>query len=92
MLEFEWNTEKAAANYRKHEVSFDEAVTAFSDTMSLTIPDPEHSEDEFRYLLLGTTWAGRLVVVSYTERGERIRLISARIATNRERKNYESSD
>ena len=92
MLKFEWNTEKAAANYRKHEISFDEAVTAFSDTLSLTIPDPEHSEDEFRYILLGATLAGRLVVVSYTERGERIRLISARIATNRERKNYESSD
>ncbi len=92
MLEFEWDVEKAAINHRKHKVSFDEAVSAFADTLSLTIPDPEHTEGEFRYLLLGMTSKSQLVVVSYTERNERIRLISARIATSRERKNYESSN
>ena len=77
MLEFEWDSKKAAENLRRHEVSFDEAVSAFGDNLSLTIPDPEHSENEFRYLLLGASSAGRLIVVSFTERGERIRLISA---------------
>ena len=91
MVEFERDNKKAAENLKKHDVSFDEARTAFGDPLSLTIPDPEHSEDEFRYLLLGITDSRRLLVVSHTYRGQRIRIINARIATSRERKDYEST-
>ena len=92
MIEFEWDNRKAAENLRKHGVSFDEARTAFADPLSLTIPDPEHSEGEYRYLLLGTTTSERLVVVSHTRREQRIRIINARIANRRERKDYEKID
>ena len=92
MIEFEWDNRKAAENLRKHGVSFDEARTAFSDPLSLTIPDPEHSEAEYRHLLLGTTTSDRLVVVSHTYREQRIRIINARIANRRERKDYEKTD
>lgn len=92
MLEFEWDNRKATANLKKHGVSFDEARTAFGDPFSLTIPDPEHSEGEYRYLLLGTSVSGRLLVVSHTYREQRIRIINARIASGRERKDYESTD
>ena len=92
MIEFEWDNRKAAENLRKHGVSFDEARTAFADPLSLTIPDPEHSEGEYRYLLLGTTGSERLVVVSHTYREQRIRIINARIANRRERKDYEKTD
>ena len=89
MVEFEWNPDKAAANLDKHGVSFDEGASAFRDPLSLTIPDPDHSEGEYRYLLLGHGAAGRLVVVSHTERGDRIRIIGARLAEPRERRDYE---
>lgn len=89
MVEFEWDPRKAASNLTKHEVSFDEAASAFRDPLSLTIPDPDHSEEEERYLLLGQSTAGRLVVVSHTERGARIRIIGARLAESRERRDYE---
>ena len=92
MIEFEWNNRKAAENLRKHGVSFDEARTAFADPLSLTIPDPERSEGEYKYLLLGTTTSERLVVVSHTYREQRIRIINARIANRRERKDYENTD
>lgn len=88
-MEFEWDPKKAASNLKKHEVPFDEAATAFGDPLSLTIPDPDHSDDEDRFILLGQTFAGRYVVVIHTYRGERIRIISARIATNNERRSYE---
>lgn len=91
-IEFEWDAAKAEANLRKHGVSFEEAATAFSDTLSTTIPDPLHSESEARYVLLGQTSAGRLVVVVHVDRGVRVRLISARIATRKERKQYEASE
>lgn len=91
MVEFEWDPRKAASNLTKHEVSFDEAASAFRDPLSLTIPDPDHSEGEERYLLLGQSTAGRLVVVSHTERGARIRIIGARLAEPRERRDYENS-
>ena len=87
-MEFEWDADKAEANVAKHEVSFDEAATAFGDPLSLTIPDPDHSDDEDRFVLLGETFGGRLVVVVHTDRNERIRIISARIATRRERRSY----
>lgn len=88
-MEFEWDQAKADSNLEKHGVSFDEAATAFGDPLSLTIPDPDHSEDEERFVLLGETYLGRLVVVPHTERGERIRIISARLATGSERTSYE---
>ncbi len=88
-LSFEWDPRKAAANLRKHGIGFPEAATAFGDPRSLTIPDPDHSAGEERFLLLGRSQAGRLVVVAHTERGANIRLISARAADRRERRTYE---
>jgi uncharacterized DUF497 family protein len=88
-LTFEWDPEKAAQNLRHHGVSFDEASRAFRDPLSRTIHDPDHSEDEDRFLLLGESGSGRLLVVAYTERGGRIRIISARVAGRRERKTYQ---
>lgn len=88
---FEWDGRKAAANVRKHGVSFEEAATVFSDPLSLSIPDPDHSEDEERFLLVGTSFRGDLLVVAHSERGDRIRVISARVATTRERRAYEES-
>jgi len=89
MLRFVWDRDKAAANLRKHGVGFDEAATAFGDPLSLTVPDPDHSIGEERWLLLGVSVAGRLLVVAHTERVDEIRLISARAATRRERETYE---
>jgi uncharacterized DUF497 family protein len=88
LLTFEWDPGKARENERKHGVSFQEASTAFADVASLTIPDPEHSDTEDRYVLLGMSAKGRLLVVSYTERGASIRLISARTANRREAAKY----
>ena len=77
-------------NITKHGVSFEEAATAFADPLSITRFDPDHSDDEDRYLLLGATYAGQLVVVAHTDRGENVRIISARLATRRERRTYAS--
>ena len=88
-LTFEWDDKKAAANHRKHGVSFEEAASAFGDPLSLTIPDPEHSEAEARCVLLGMTESHRLVVVVHTEQADTVRLISARLATPAERRDYE---
>ena len=90
-LEFEWDNAKAKKNLRKHKVSFDEATSAFYDALSVTIADPDHSVDESRFLLIGKTVDGHLVVVSHTDRGERIRIISARRANRHERAGYEES-
>jgi uncharacterized DUF497 family protein len=87
-LTFEWDPTKALDNERKHGVSFDEAKTAFADASSLTIHDPEHSDPEDRYVLLGMSAAGRLLVVVHVERGDSIRLISARTADRRETAKY----
>jgi len=89
MTRFEWHEEKAQANLIKHGVSFDEAVTVFKDPLSLTIPDPQHSVDEDRFIDIGLSDDGRILVVVYTERGTNIRLISARVASNLERRAYE---
>lgn len=89
---FEWDGRKATANLRKHGVSFEEAATAFSDPLSLTIADPGHSEDEERFLLVGTSFLGQLLVVAHSERGDRVRVISARAATAHERRAYEESE
>ena len=88
-LRFTWDPRKAAANLRKHRVSFREATTAFEDPLSLTIADPDHSDDEERFLLLGRSTRGRLLVVSHVERGDGIRVISARPAGRQERQLYE---
>ncbi|MBK8097735.1 MAG: BrnT family toxin [Planctomycetes bacterium] len=87
-LNFEWDEGKAASNRRKHGVPFDEASTAFGDPFSITIPDPLHSEREDRFVLIGESFRGRLLVVVHTARGDRIRLISARLATPSERRTY----
>lgn len=89
---FEWDERKAKENLRKHKVSFAEAVTVFSDPLSVTIPDPEHSTGEQRYIDLGTSDRNRVLVVVYTERAKAIRLISARKATRAERKQYEEEN
>jgi uncharacterized protein len=88
-LGFSWDPRKAASNDRKHGVSFEEAVTAFGDPLSLTVPDPEHSGSENRFVLLGLSASSRLLVVAHVERGDDIRLISARLASRRERIEYE---
>jgi uncharacterized DUF497 family protein len=89
VLVFEWDPVKATKNERKHGVSFPEAVTAFQDLLSLTIPDPEHSVGEARYVLVGVSFRGRLLVVSHTERGHQLRIVNARLATPAERRDYE---
>lgn len=88
-LTFEWDRRKATSNLKKHGVSFVEAATAFADPLSLTIADPDHSEDQERFLLLGVSHRAHLIVVAHTESGERIRIISARRASALERKSYE---
>jgi uncharacterized DUF497 family protein len=89
MLLFEWDPNKARRNLQMHAVSFDEASTAFGDTLSLTIHDPLHSDEEDRSILIGNSARNRLLVVVHTERGQNIRIISARKATQKERKQYE---
>ena len=86
---FGWDEDKAEQNLTKHGVSFDEASTVFADPLSLTIPDPLHSDQEDRFVVNGLSHRQRHLVVVYTERGENIRLISARPATPSERKKYE---
>jgi len=92
MLIFEWDPQKAKSNLEKHGVSFEEASTAFQDTLSLTIDDPLHSIDEERVVLIGMSNKNRSLVVVHTERGDNIRIISAKKATKKERKNYESNE
>ncbi len=86
---FEWDPKKAESNARKHGVTFDEASTLFADPLALLMPDPDHSLGEERYLVLGTSSQGRLLVVAFAERLPRTRLISARQATRQERRRYE---
>jgi uncharacterized DUF497 family protein len=91
-LGFSWDPRKAASNERKHGVSFEEAVTAFGDLLSITVPHPDHSADETRFLLLGLSDQDRLLVVAHIERGDDTRIINTRLATRRERTKYEESD
>ncbi len=88
-MKFEWDENKAAKNLSKHQVSFDEAKTVFDDPLYIDFYDPDHSEDEDRYLIVGQSTQGRLLIVSYTERGNSVRLISAREVTRKERRVYE---
>jgi len=86
---FEWDAEKAASNLAKHGVSFDEAATVFGDPLAMTYFDPDHSDDEDRFLTFGLSTNGNVLVVSHTDRGEQTRIISARRATRSERRSYE---
>jgi uncharacterized DUF497 family protein len=88
-LEFEWDPRKAEANLAKHDESFHEAKTVFGDPRAITIDDPDHSGGEFRQLIVGRSAEGHLLVLSFTLRTPRIRLISARRANLRERRQYE---
>ena len=88
-MQFEWDPQKAIANESKHGVSFVEASEVFGDEHSSAVPDPDHSLEEGRYIIFGVSRNGRFLVVSYTERNDRIRLISARMMTRSERKAYE---
>ena len=91
MIDFEWDTKKAESNVRKHNVSFEEASTVFSDPFELTISDPDHSHGEYRFVNIGRSERDRLLVVSYTERQRNaIRIISARVASRSERQIYDS--
>lgn len=90
-LSFEWDEPKARTNLAKHGVSFEEATTVFGDPLSLAIPDPAHSQTEERFIILGHSHRQKLLVVVHTERSDNIRIISARPASRRERKNYEES-
>jgi uncharacterized DUF497 family protein len=91
-LSFEWDRRKSRSNLRKHRVSFREAVTVFADPFSITIADPVHSSDEERQILIGATNTLRLLVVVHTERRDRIRIISARTATQAEQEQYEREE
>ncbi len=88
-LNFEWHESKAAENLKKHKVSFEEGKTVFGDPHSLTINDPDHSIDERRFIDIGMSAKGRMLVVSYTERDKKIRLISCRKAKKVEKELYE---
>lgn len=90
-MRFEWNSTKAARNVRKHRVSFEEAVSVFYDPLAVTGSDPDHSEDEQRFVTFGISSSGRLLVVSHTDREDAIRIISARCATHSERDIYEEA-
>ena len=87
---FTWDPEKAASNLKDHGVSFEEATTVFGDLLAMNMLDPDHSEGEQRFLALGMSSRSRLVVVSYAERTPRTRIISARLVTSRERRQYEN--
>jgi uncharacterized protein len=88
-MRFDWDPRKAAANLRKHSVSFEDASTVFADDYSLTGADPDHSVGEERFITFGMSQTGRLLVVSHTERGDTIHIFSARRATRSERRFYE---
>ena len=90
-MEFEWEPSKAAANLRKHGVSFNEAATVFGDFLGITAVDPDHSTDESRYITVGSSNRGRVLMVAHVERGDRIRIISARTLTRTERRDYEET-
>jgi uncharacterized protein len=89
-MEFEWNPDKAELNHKKHGISFEEAATVFNDSLSVTFPDPEHSVGESRYVIIGVSRFGKLLIISHTDRGAKVRIISARKATRQEQRFYEA--
>ena len=90
-LTFEWDSRKARLNLTKHGIGFEESTTIFGDPCSLTIPDPEHSFAEERYITMGRAFNAKLLIVVHTDRSNNIRIISARRASRRERKSYEEN-
>jgi uncharacterized DUF497 family protein len=88
-VNFEWDPDKEAQNRRKHRISFHEAATVFADPLAVTYHDPDHSLSEERFITVGMSRAGRVLIVAHSDRGENIRIISARKTTLRERKHYE---
>lgn len=90
-MEYEWDKLKATSNLAKHDVSFEEAATVFDDPLYVDFLDPDHSESEQRYIVIGESREGRILFVAYTERRDVIRLISARLTTRTERKAYEKN-
>ncbi len=90
-MEFEWDTQKADSNLKKHGITFEEAASVFGDYLSLTYPDSAHSIQEERFIIIGLSDKNRILIISHTQRNERIRIISARAATKRERDFYEST-
>jgi hypothetical protein len=91
-MEFAWDPDKAESNLRRHRVSFHEAATVFGDPLSTTVPDPDHSLEEERYIIVGTSHRGRTLMVAHTEQGDHICIISARELTPRERRQYEEGN
>lgn len=90
-MDFEWNPLKADRNLRKHGVSFHEAATVLEDNLSITYHDPDHSAAEHRYITVGMSRSGRILLVSHTDRGDKVRIISARKTIPQERRHYEES-
>ena len=90
-MRFEWDASKASVNLVKHGVSFEEAATVFSDPLSDTFDDPDHSAEERRFIIIGTSERGKMLVVTHTDDGETVRIISAREPTRGEREFYEES-
>jgi uncharacterized DUF497 family protein len=90
-LQFQWDTQKAASNERKHRVTFAEAVTVFRDPLAFIFDDEEHSEDEHREIIIGHSIRNRILIIAFTERNDVIRIISARKADREEREDYESA-
>jgi uncharacterized protein len=91
-VKFEWDPQKAVRNFEKHGVTFEEASTVFRDQLSATAHDPDHSFHEPRFVTIGLSKQGRLLTISHSERGDRIRLINARLATKLERRIYEEEE
>jgi uncharacterized protein len=89
---FDWDNQKAQLNWRKHRISFEEASTVFSDPLAITFPDPDHSEKEERWVIIGMSMFGRTLMVIHLERAAIIRIISARRADRRERREYEEGE
>jgi len=90
-MQFTWDQKKASSNLAKHGISFEEGATVFGDPLSNNFPDPDHSIDEQRFIIIGASEQGRIIVVAHTDDGEIVRIISAREATNGERKSYEEN-
>lgn len=90
-MRFAWDEKKAASNFVKHGISFEEATLVFDDSLSDTFPDPDHSLEERRFIIIGSDESGKILVVAHTDDGELVRIISAREATRGERKSYEEN-
>lgn len=91
-MNFEWDPAKARQNRRKHRISFQEAATVFGDPLTVTYPDPDHSSSEQRFISVGMSSAGKVLMVAHADRNENIRIISARKTTPREREHYEEKN